>query len=192
MYVHTCVDSYGITQVLFSASRESMQGFIPKHIFDTALSAIKSIPAGKRRYDPDTKIWYVDNEYWQNLREFFVKGSMLYTLVEHRDDDDFQYVITGIKKAAATWSGPDNKAAKDFFRNFNNVVVKIADNRTDKQILAELLGLQSFDNIPSDKNAAKKLYRAAAIKLHPDKNMGDGSKMSQLNSLWGQYVQPTL
>jgi curved DNA-binding protein CbpA len=33
----------------------------------------------------------------------------------------------------------------------------------------------------------KSSYRRAALKYHPDRNNGDGSKMSELNSLWSVY-----
>jgi hypothetical protein len=33
----------------------------------------------------------------------------------------------------------------------------------------------------------KKLYRVRALELHPDRNAGDGSKMSELNYLWRLY-----
>ena len=33
----------------------------------------------------------------------------------------------------------------------------------------------------------KKSYRQAALRFHPDRNNGDGSKMSELNMLWQQW-----
>lgn len=189
MYVHTCVDAFGVTQVFFSGSSINTSGFMPKPAFNAALTAVKTIPSGKRKYDPDTKIWYIDNEYWQQMRQFFIAGSQLFTLVEHPDEDSFNCVLTGQPKTKPSWNGPAPDAAKNFYHNFNNVITRIADNKSDKQLLAELLQIQSFDHIPSDKTLANKLYRAAAMRLHPDRNNGDGSKMSELNRIWREYVK---
>lgn len=38
-----------------------------------------------------------------------------------------------------------------------------------------------------DKDLIKKLYRRRALALHPDRNNGDGSRMSELNMLWQVY-----
>ena len=38
----------------------------------------------------------------------------------------------------------------------------------------------------ADYNMAKKIYRRAALENHPDRNNGDGSKMSDINEAWSQ------
>lgn len=35
----------------------------------------------------------------------------------------------------------------------------------------------------------KRIYRQRALALHPDRNNGDGSKMSELNSIWSTWLQ---
>lgn len=190
VYIHYCVDPFGITAVLLSGdANKPSGGFMPKLVFNAAINTIKMIPGGKRRYDPSQKIWYIDNEYWQPVQAFFAAGAPAYKLVPYANEDAWEAFLTGSARVKVDWSSAkDNVAAQSFFNNFNSVVERIADDKSDKQTLAELLGLASFEQIPSDKALAKKLYRAAAIKLHPDKNSGDGSKMSTLNELWGQYV----
>lgn len=42
------------------------------------------------------------------------------------------------------------------------------------------------------KDALKSAYRTAALALHPDRNNGDGSKMSALNTLWNRIEQELL
>jgi hypothetical protein len=53
--------------------------------------------------------------------------------------------------------------------------------------LSSLLGIELslFKSLnPAD---LKKAYRSAALRLHPDRNNGDGSRMSELNALWSIY-----
>jgi hypothetical protein len=40
-----------------------------------------------------------------------------------------------------------------------------------------------------DLDSAKKLYRKAALAFHPDRNNGDGAKMSELNMIWNELQQ---
>jgi hypothetical protein len=156
---------------------------------NAAVTMIKTVPSGKRKYDPTNKIWYVDNEYWNPIYKFFGAGPEAYELVSHLDDEWDAFLAGSNKSVDHSWTNvPENVAAKNFFHNFNSAIEKLADNKSDKQVLASLLGLTTFDEIPSDKAAAKKLYRTAALRLHPDKNGGDGSKMATLNELWGEYV----
>ena len=42
---------------------------------------------------------------------------------------------------------------------------------------------------PTDKEGLKKAYRKASMKLHPDRNNGDGSKMSELNQIWSELQE---
>lgn len=58
-----------------------------------------------------------------------------------------------------------------------------------EEILLKLKELILAANIilPENDFPDKKTYRQAAMKYHPDRNNGDGSKMSELNMLWGMY-----
>lgn len=193
-YIHTYTDSYGVTQLYLSGSATG-KGFIHKTIFEAAVASIKTnIIASKRRYYPATKIWAIDNDYWQIQRNAFLALPSVFTLISHTSLDDFDAVVSGAsaKVKGDKWAGPDNQAAADFFHSFNTSIARIADDSHDKKLLAELLRVGSFDAIPTDKAVAKKLYRAAALIHHPDKNAGNGHKMSELNRLWGAYVEPTL
>lgn len=177
--IHTFTDSFGVTQVYIKGN-----GFIPKPLFNAAMNPIKSLPSGKRQFDSTTKVWYIHNDYWQGIREFYVQGFPVYRLIEHRKEEDFDFAVTGNKKVVS-----DRPA--DFFNHFNTTITKIADTKSDRVLLAQLLEVSSFDAIPSDKNSAMKLYKRAALKHHPDRNSGNGHNMSELNRLWREYVQPS-
>jgi hypothetical protein len=69
-------------------------------------------------------------------------------------------------------------SAEEFF--YNHAAPAAQPEMTKESIssqLAELIGV-SIDAID------KKTYRQAALRYHPDRNNGDGSKMSTLNMLW--------
>ena len=68
--------------------------------------------------------------------------------------------------------------AEEFFYNHGAPAPAIT---LTKEQIAEKLSILMGDVI--DKSA----YRKAALRLHPDRNNGDGSRMSELNMLWGLY-----
>lgn len=56
------------------------------------------------------------------------------------------------------------------------------------QKLSELMSCSSRELEEAKDQDLKKLYRRAAMLLHPDRNGGDSSKMSELNMLWRIYT----
>lgn len=54
---------------------------------------------------------------------------------------------------------------------------------TDVSLFLNFVGVSTTDDI-KEFEVAKRLYRKAAIKYHPDRNGGNGSDMSELNRLW--------
>jgi hypothetical protein len=84
------------------------------------------------------------------------------------------------------------EAAASFFgtQSFNHAVYATATLNNDREELLSLLGLNSWgqlDSLLSDSKAARTKYRAAAMRLHPDRNAGDSSQMARLNQLWSIY-----
>jgi DnaJ domain len=53
--------------------------------------------------------------------------------------------------------------------------------------LSPLLDISSEQLLSATEQELKKYYRKAALKFHPDRNNGDGSKMSELNMYWGIF-----
>lgn len=192
VYVHICVDADGVSQVKLSGDEYRPNAAIATPQFSAACNILNTVPKGKQLFDDNTKVWSIDNDYWNDVKVLFQKLPTIFKLVPYDNEDDFESFLEGRDRKKITWDGPENKAAQDFFRNFNTAISKIADDSHDKLTLAKLLSIPSFDNIPSDKQQRRSLYRAAAIKHHPDKNNGNGHNMSELNRLWGAYVQPTL
>ena len=122
----------------------------------------------------------------------------IYGMVSYATKAQWQAFIAGKVSSVSPGGIPtadmsDAEKAAQFFGTaaFNSAVYATATVNNDREELLSLLGLSSwsqFDSMLSDKSATKKLYRSAAIRLHPDKNNGDGNKMSKLNELWGIYA----
>jgi DnaJ domain len=117
-----------------------------------------TIPVSDRAYDPNTRIWSVAEKYWPSLKE----------LLQH-----------------STFQIDESKKLKleDFFYEAPAPAVPTRDSLGNS--ICKLLGVTS--DVLSDSAALKKAYRKKALELHPDRNNGDGSKMSELNSIWSQY-----
>jgi hypothetical protein len=202
VYVHYCVDPFGVTDLHFSGSRSNARAQIyKKDHFNLAVTGIAQIPSGKKKWEVDEKIWHIDSEYWFKIKNFFDVASTptpempipIFELCPYSTPAMFRAFMLGTKPDATGTVQPDNIRAQSFFNNFNQAIERTAVAKSDKDMLAELLGLKSLREIDGlDSKALKTLYRSAAIKWHPDRNAGDGSKMTDLNALWRTYVQPTL
>lgn len=121
------------------------------------------IPASDRSYNPITKVWTIAAlKYEQILEPIINKGN-------------FSLSKT-VKK--------EMPKAEDFFYN-TGVTTSTESKESLAGKLINLLDCKVEDLAEPDK--LKKLYRKKAFEFHPDKNNGDGSRMSELNSIWSAY-----
>ena len=160
--------STGRLGIDFSYSTENM-------IFEICKLTLKHAPVAQRSFDPATNVWSYFDEWGQFtlMRLVSVTDSIAQkvTLIEVQD------------LAAQAVNKRINLSAKrmrpeDFFYNYGKPVAQAAMTKdTLEQKLKSLMG-ETID---------KSAYRRAALKYHPDRNNGDGSKMSELNSLWSVY-----
>lgn len=118
------------------------------------------IPVSDRMYDSDSKQWTVTNKYWGYISEIFTKAGFRIEEAKHVDAEDFFY-----NQGTAT------------------PVVESKDSLAAK--LISMLGITAQDL--ADSGLLKKAYRKKALEWHPDRNQGDGSKMSELNAVWSAY-----
>lgn len=125
-----------------------------------------AIPASDRLYDPVTHEWTITEKYWNSEANPFKLFELL------------------------TQSGFKLKEkkiihAEDFFYNdfVDNTPKETKDSLAAK--LVDMLGITAQEL--QDAGLLKKIYRRKALELHPDRNGGDGSRMSELNSVWSAY-----
>ncbi len=154
--------------IIFANSTENM-------LFEICKLALKHAPIAQRSYDPAINVWSYFDEWGQFtlMRLVSVTDSIAQkvTLIEVQD-----LAVQAVNKRIDL---PGKRVRpEDFFYNYGKPVVQaVMTKETLEQKLKSLMG-ETLD---------KSSYRRAALKYHPDRNNGDGSKMSELNSLWNMY-----
>jgi hypothetical protein len=118
------------------------------------------IPDGDRSYDPNSKTWYFKESYAEFVRKLAQDMFTISAVSFVSKDSTEQARAYGQQKAS----------------QHNAYINPSSGGTTEDAVVA------FFNLIPYD--AARKCYLVAAGVLHPDKNQGDGSKMSKLNELW--------
>lgn len=160
-------DEYSI----FEWDAFSVTGKKIRALFDTLI--------GKdcRNWDLRRKVWFVHNSvadaFIAGMRTLFDKDKEFkhWQVVDQRKklesfDDFFETPVP---------AGPVPKSKTELLTMFNNMGHNIAG-------LAMVTELSTLDE-------AKKSYRKLALAFHPDRNAGDGSRMSELNVIWAELQQ---
>jgi hypothetical protein len=176
----------GYTTILFR-KRQSEQDKINLGMI---LSLLKSVPLENRDFNDITKIWTILGPKGKvviaQLESMILQG--LFSNVEIRRIQDLE------EKALKGWlnrNRADTKEQKfsteDFF--YSPVASPQLSGVALAEKLAPLLSLSPSDLASKEMNekTLKKHYLRAALRLHPDRNNGDNSMMSELNMLWGIY-----
>lgn len=97
-----------------------------------------------------------------------------------------------IQKGNLLWEPPKAKASQrvevkfneeDFFHKPVSQSNELSGNAL-YEALAALLAIDVASLKSASNDALKSIYRKAAMRLHPDRNGGDASKMSELTYLW--------
>lgn len=153
----------------------------------------KQIPLASRDFNDATKVWTFIGHYGKvittNLESMCLQGLFRNSQVkkiEDLEDKATRGALNEIKK-----KDPVSKIKpEDFF--YNPHAVQSSSEISGPTLVARLAPLLSLtrDELAAikDDKILKKHYRVAALKFHPDRNEGDGSKMSELNMLWGIYT----
>lgn len=158
-----------------------------KAIFAVAVPVMKMPPVASRVYDDTTKLWTYLPPYGeqvlQKLQEI-TKALGGVTLEEIEDlAENAKANVINTKRAT-------KKSAEEFFYNGTSTPAQSTPALTKEQLALKLCTIFEISAAEMNKLSAedgKKLYRRAALQLHPDRNNGDGSKMSELNMLWGMW-----
>jgi hypothetical protein len=149
----------------------------------------KNIPVAKRSMDPTTYIWSFFDD----------AGKMVYDQIKADTlTKQFVFLERVVNLEAQSKAGSISRPTaqldpEEFFYNKAGSGSKAPVKQDIVDEIVELINLElcassvAWEMLSYDEQ--KKLYRRAAIRLHPDRNNGDGSKMSTLNMLWQQWQQ---
>lgn len=201
VFLHVYVDGRnGLTKIaLCGGTRSITQKIVDRKIFDLAITAIKQIPPHQRMWVPSDKWWVVDNAAWSILKPFFESAPEIYHITLYSDYQVYYHFVRNLPPPYTNNSdqyigsyvgSTDAESAVNFFgqQAFESTIAVQVETNTERKIFLDLMNLSSWqDFLKLDSVSAKKLYRAAALKCHPDRNNGDGSKMSVLNAIWSVY-----
>jgi hypothetical protein len=153
--------------------------------FDIIRALFKSAPIAERSYNGETKVWTFIGPIGATIIEKLklVLGPLNNIRLEVVEVQDLEAQVAS---GHITEKKDQKFDPKDFFYN-NAAAGKTLLSRD--QVIEKLASLMECPAtaFASDKETLKKLYRKAALRLHPDRNNGNGAPMSELNSLWQVY-----
>ena len=150
----------------------------------------KQVNIQSRVFDTQTFVWsFIGNSgqiLVDALKELFHNSSeVTFVAVENLSS---QAKAKYFKKSVLKKEGAFKE--EDFFYNPTGAsigtVVETKEMIAEKLSLLLELGTSEFEKA-SLNGTLKSVYRKAALKYHPDRNNGDGTKMSELNMYWRMY-----
>lgn len=151
--------------------------------FELCKRILKSPPTGQRSYDDASKVWSYLGSYGELVIADMKKilESIGGKLNEIEVEDLQQQCLNGHIDLTRKRR---NIRPEDFFYN---TTPQGAAALTKEQLAVKLSTIMGVQALPGETSALKKLYRQAAMRLHPDRNNGDGTQMSDLNMYWRLY-----
>lgn len=157
---------------------EALQGYSLKFSYDKGIIEFikKTIPSNKRTTSgPPDWIWYFDASYFDIVKLLFDA---------HRD---FKLTIVTKDEVEAMRQKHEQESQHVYRPQEYSIEVELKKFTDLLRLLPNIVTNGNFTNEVKNwsRDEAIKAYRKAAMLLHPDRNGGDGSKMSELNSVWG-------
>lgn len=156
--------------------------------FEFTKKTFKNIHISQRSYDPDTKIWSflgrIGGTVYKVLHDSpLASVGLKFQRIESLRDQ----VLAGYVHAPTAQFAFD---PQDFFYTPAPPVSTAPSKSEAARLLAPILGIPESSIGSLEFKELKKYYRAAAMLAHPDRNGGDGARMTNLNYLW-QILQET-
>jgi hypothetical protein len=158
--------------------------------FGMILTLLKSIPLENRDFNDTTKIWTILGPKGKvviaQLESMILQGLFSNVEIKRIKNLEEKAKLGQLNRQP---SKEERFSTEDFFYNPAPASLALSGVALSEK-LAPLLSLSPSDlaSKEMDEKTLKKHYLRAALRLHPDRNNGDGSKMSELNMLWGIYT----
>ena len=159
-------------------------------------SIFRQVELKARVFDDKTKIWTFIGYYGKviitNLESMQIQGLLQNVTIKEIHDLEEKAASSRLNRRKIEESEADDikYSAEDFFHNPSS---GNGDGLSSGELISRLspLLLLSIEELSkeNDNSKLKRIYRQAALRLHPDRNNGDGSKMSELNMLWNIWMQ---
>jgi hypothetical protein len=166
-----------------------------KAAIDFVIHTLKQVPIQNRIMDDKTYVWTIIGTsgplILAHLESFITQGILKYfSLVEITDNLQERLKAGRLDKPLRKQGVEEIKFKEEDF--FYSAPAQGSGYSRDEVIskLATLIGIdESHMEYLNQEKELKSHYRKAALRLHPDRNNGDGSKMSELNMLWSIFNQ---
>jgi hypothetical protein len=173
-----------LTSVYPGASRVIFKSASEKAIFELCKLTFKEIHTKERTIDMDTYIWSffgtAGKAVYDRLKASAIAAAGLQF---QRIDNLAEQKKNGYIRAPAA----SLFDAADFFYQQAAPSSNAPSKEQLKAQLAPMLGVPPEELEVQPLSALKKPYRQAAMRLHPDRNNGDATQMTELNYLWQQW-----
>jgi hypothetical protein len=161
-----------------------------KMVFDAVKPLLKWCNLQYYSYDPTLMIWSYFGQYGVSGTYGEETIKKIQTVVEALMQPFKAIEVEDLAGQAPNHrvdlSGAKRKpkmSAEEFF--YNHGVAQAAPVMTREQLESKLTVILNTSVVN------KKSYRAAAMRLHPDRNNGDSKGMTELNYLWQEYQKLT-
>lgn len=147
----------------------------------------KTTPFDSYAYDATSHIWTILGSYGRvviAILESSLKNGALRNYHIH-ETTELEYKVARSNLKAKPTEKLFNE--EDFFYSLPTSTSNDESGDALYKALSSMLNL-SIDKFKSmNLGDLKRIYRKSALIYHPDRNNGDGSKMSELNRLWSLY-----
>ena len=167
-----------LVRLVFSISATEKKVYGAK-VFATIKDCVyylKQIPGDSRTMDPKTYIWTIPQDKFDSLKKIYLTMQFISSEAYFKKHDSLQDFVDGVKKQKLG----DIPKAEEFFYSYGQPTAQATLSKESIASKLELILIQALGE-PVDLAKASaiellKIYRHAALKLHPDRNGGDGSR----------------